>query len=195
MKRSTKMGLGIVAVGLTLASASAVVVAQEKIAGQGARMMADAGHHGGGEHRRAGGMRQYMMQLFDEHDADKDGAVTQAEVDAVRKGKLDRFDTNKDGALSLGEFEALWLEQMKSRMVDSFQRLDDDGSGAISGDEFVAPFSHIIARHDMDKDGDVDKEEMSRHMRGVRGGYHKGYEPHRSHEHHGGGDHDRHDRG
>ncbi|NQW00772.1 MAG: EF-hand domain-containing protein [Rhodospirillales bacterium] len=192
MKRRTKITLAVVTAGLAFASASAVVVAKEKMRGHNAVMMAEGGHHGNGNQGRYGAMRQQMTKLFNEHDANKDGAVTQDEVDGVRKATLDKFDTDKDGNLSLAEFERLWLERMKSRMVDSFQRLDDDGSGTITTDEFIAPFGSIIKSHDMDNDGDVDEEELSKHMQG-RGKGRKGQD--HDHDHDRGERHHNRDRG
>ncbi len=165
MKRPTKIILGVVAGGLALASVSAAVVANERKAQNKELIMASGGYHGHGKFAGHRDMRKGMIRLFNEHDVNKDGAVTQAEVDDVRKAKVDKYDRDKDGSLSLSEFEALWLEQMRSVMVDGFQRLDDDGSGKITVEEFAAPFSNIIDRHDDDDDGDVDEEELEKHMK------------------------------
>ena len=62
------------------------------------------GHHGGGD---GFGM---MRDLMERYDANKDGKVTQEEIDANRTEWHGRFDTNKNGSLDLKEFEALWLE-------------------------------------------------------------------------------------
>lgn len=176
MKKFTKIALGVVAGGLALASVSAVVVAKDKMDGYRSMMMASAGEYGhgkGGRHGGRGFMKERMTKLFNEHDVNQDGAVTQAEVDLVRKQSLDKYDANKDGNLSLDEFEGLWLERMNSRMVRGFQHLDEDASGAVSTEEFIAPFSKIIDRHDTDGDGDVDEEELKKHMK-KRGKWHHG---------------------
>lgn len=167
MKKYTKITLGVIAGGLALASISAVVVAKDKMDGYRGMMMASAGEYGHGKwggHGGKGFMKERMTKLFNEHDANQDGAVTQAEVDAVRTQSLEKYDADKDGTLSLAEFEGLWLERMKSRMVKGFQHLDEDASGSITTEEFIAPFSKIIDRHDTDDDGDVDEDELKKHM-------------------------------
>ncbi len=163
MKRSAKIIMGLVAGGIGLASVSAVI-ASERMANHKEVLMASGYEHGHGK-RGKRHMMKGVTKLFEEHDLNKDGSVTQAEVDTVRKSQLDKYDQNKDGTLSLGEFESLWAERMKPRMVDGFQRLDEDGSGSVTTDEFLAPFSKIIDRHDTDDDGDVDEDELKKHMK------------------------------
>jgi hypothetical protein len=104
------------------------------------------GHHGwqdrGERHGRRGdrdgwrgGHGGAFFERLKEFDADKDGAVTQAEVDQFRQGQIARFDTDKDGTLSLQEYQGLWLERMRERMVDAFadlvQRLDRNGDSKL----------------------------------------------------------------
>ena len=74
-------------------------------------------------------MMKGMDKMFEEYDVNSDGAVTKDEVDTTRKQKLSKFNTDKDGALSLDEYEDLWIERMRSHIVNGFLRLDDDGNG------------------------------------------------------------------
>ena len=92
--------------------------------------------------RAGGGRGQSLIERFD---TDRDGKLTQAEIDQARGDRLARFDTDGDGRLSLEEFQALWLDHMRERMVDSFQYLDSDGDGAITGPEYRDPFASIVA--------------------------------------------------
>ena len=114
-----------------------------------------------GEHRPFGMMHR-GMRLFELFDANKDGIVTQDEIDKVRSDRLKRFDTNGDGKLSLKEYEALWLDAMHERMVDRFQRLDRDGDAAVTLEEFVAPTKHLVMWIDTDDDGKVTMKELIR---------------------------------
>ena len=70
-----------------------------------------------------------MLERFD---SDKDGKLTQAELDASRKALVQKYDTDKDGKLSLSEFEALWLDVRCRRMVRGFQYIDEDGDALIT---------------------------------------------------------------
>ena len=137
--------------------------------------LADRGwgrHHGGsGHHGGAPGER-----LFEAFDANQDGTLTQAEVDQARQAKLAEFDADGDGSLDLEEYQALWLDAMRERMVDQFQDHDDDGDGLVTVEEFGERFSGIVVRLDDDGDGEVTMEELReramerRHGRGDRGG-------------------------
>jgi Ca2+-binding EF-hand superfamily protein len=129
--------------------------------------LADGGwgrHHGWGH--GGGGMR-----LFEQFDANQDGRITQAEVDEVRQGRLTEFDQDGDGSLTLEEYQALWLDAMRERMVDQFQAHDDDGDGLVTVEEFGERYDRIVSRFDTDGDGAVTLEEMRSHgdRRGDRG--------------------------
>ena len=130
-------------------------------------------HHGGGYHggRYHGG----GMGFFEQFDANEDGRLTQAEIDQVRQSRLSEFDQNGDGSLSLEEYQALWMDAMRERMVDRFQAHDDDGDGLVTAEEFGQSFERIIVRFDRDGDGEVTVDEMRRrddhdHHRGRDGG-------------------------
>ncbi|MGF1610581.1 MAG: EF-hand domain-containing protein [Kiloniellales bacterium] len=118
----------------------------------GAHQIADhrmARHHGG----RHGHGDRFILRLIERYDADGDGKVSQDEIDQGRAERLARFDTDQDGKLSLAEFEALWLEAMRERMVRSFQRFDRDGDGLVTADEYARPLNYMVERHDRSGDG------------------------------------------
>lgn len=108
------------------------------------------GHHRGRERRGAGEM---IRMMFDLVDADGDGAVTQDEVDAFRVEKLAEADTDGDGALSIAEFDTLYREFTRFRMVDMFQDLDADGDGVIGAAEMDKRAGRLVDRMDRDGDG------------------------------------------
>jgi hypothetical protein len=94
-----------------------------------------------------------MRDLFDETDADRDGKVTQEEVDAFRSAQLSGADADGDGAVSLEEFSTVYFERIRPMMVDAFQTFDDDGDGAITSAELDARFGDVVRRLDRDGDG------------------------------------------
>jgi EF hand len=114
---------------------------------------ADRGQRGGG-HR--GG---HMMDLAERYDANKDGKVTQEEIDANRVSTHAQFDADKSGDLSLAEFQALWTEANKDRMVREFQRFDADGDSRATLDEYKKPLATIVADRDRNGDNALSKED------------------------------------
>ena len=74
-----------------------------------------------------------------------------------------RFDTDKDGTLTLQEYQALWFDAMRSRMVDRFQSLDDDGDAVVTNEEFLTPFGNVVNRRDRDDNGKLTRDELRRH--------------------------------
>jgi len=120
----------------------------------------DWGHHGG----RHGGRQ--MLQMFESYDSNGDGNLTQAEIDETRNARLAAFDADGNGSLSLDEYQALWLDAMRERMVDRFQDLDDDGDAAVTKEEFARPFARVVRYMDMNDDGAIGRDDMGRHRYG-----------------------------
>jgi EF-hand domain pair/EF hand len=100
----------------------------------------------------AGGWHQGGMGLFERYDGNKDGKVTQDEIDANRAAWHGAFDKDKSGGLAIAEFEGLWLKAKREEMVREFQAFDKDGDGLVTMDEYKGPMATTVA--DMDKNGD-----------------------------------------
>jgi hypothetical protein len=133
----------------------------------------DEGRHGGpggfdhdGRHGPRGDMMRHGgpggARMLEAVDANKDGAITQAEIDQFRQGQIARFDANKDGSLSLDEYQALWLDHMRERMVDAFQEHDDDGNGQVTTEEFDKHFAGLVERLDRNGDGQLNADDRGR---------------------------------
>jgi Ca2+-binding EF-hand superfamily protein len=140
------------------------------IAAAGAALLAASGAvyaHGdrgkGGFHR---GHRAAMESMIERLDANKDGAITREETTARRDKSLATYDADGNKTLSIKEFEGLWAEITRPRMVRAFQRLDRDGDGQVTADELDRPLARMFARLVRDGDGKVTAEEMR-----SRGGY------------------------
>lgn len=108
----------------------------------------------------------YMQQMFEEFDSDGDGKLTTAEVTAARISRFNGADNNKDSSLSIEEFQGLWLDHMRPRMVDKFQMLDEDGDGRVTGEEFSQPFAMMMRHMDHNNDGALEMREMQKMHRG-----------------------------
>jgi Ca2+-binding EF-hand superfamily protein len=123
-----------------------------------------AGGRGGGYHHGGwggpGGARG--ERLFEQFDANQDGLITQAEIDEVQSSRLAEFDQNNDGSLTLEEYQAMWLDAMRERMVDRFQAHDDDGDAVVTVEEFVESYNSIVRRLDRNEDGQLTRDDLRR---------------------------------
>lgn len=123
----TKMKLGLVMCGVL-------------IAGVGLAAAQGFGHGGG---------KGAMVQKYDKNgdgvlDASEKAALRtdmQAKREAKKAERLAKFDTNNDGKLDASERAVMKAERAEA----AFKKLDADGNGQISLDEFKAGKMH--ARH------------------------------------------------
>lgn len=148
----------LVALALTGALLGTVALAQNK--GMGGGMVDGMGGEG------RGGM---LTQMFDAIDADSDGKVTLAELQAHRKAEFAAADTNGDGALSPEELSAHQMAKIQARMAERTEamldNMDNDGNGSLSEDEMgQGPGERHFARLDTDNDGAISKAEAEEAM-------------------------------
>jgi Ca2+-binding EF-hand superfamily protein len=148
--RTTRLPIPALGAGLALGLAAVSALADD---GRGSR---GAGGHG--------------LTLLETFDTDRDGRLTQAEIDAVRTARFAEFDKDGDGKLSLEEYQLLWVEAMRPRMVRQFQGHDRDGDGAITQEEFLERYRLLVYRLDADNDGVLTREELRPRRGGRRGG-------------------------
>jgi len=146
MERKTK---------IWLAAGASALVAVAAIAG-----VAQADRHG------MHGMRGGVMEMMERYDANKDGSLSQEEIDTNRTQWHAEFDKDTTGDLSLAEFEALWLKARRDMLVREFQGFDRDGDGKLTLDEYKAPLTMLVARMDQNGDGVLNKNDRM----GRRGG-------------------------
>lgn len=109
--------------------------------------------------RGHGGMG--FEQMSERYDTNKDGKISQEEIDANRTSWLGEFDADKSGALAITEFQNLWLKARNQQMVREFQQFDRDGNGQVTLDEYKLPLSRFVAEMDRDNDKAVSDDELS----------------------------------
>lgn len=144
------------------------------LAAGGAAALLALGGLAGLAHADKDGWGHGMMgrELMQRYDADKDGKVTQAEIDQNRTQWHGEFDADKNASLSLQEFTALWLKAKNEMIVREFQFFDADGNGQVTLDEYRLPMQDMVARRDRDGDGALSPDD--RGGRGKRGeGHHR----------------------
>lgn len=102
---------------------------------------------------------------FDEIDADKDGKITLAEMEAFRAARFAAADTDKDGALSAEELLAMHAAERAAREAqrgaNMIAKFDANADGKLSADELPQPgnATNMFDRVDTDKDGAISKAE------------------------------------
>lgn len=111
-----------------------------------------------------------LTRMFDTIDADSDGKVTFAELEAHRQAEFAAADSNGDGALSPEELSAHQLARMQERMAERSQmmldNMDNDGNGSLSAEEMgQGPLQRNFARLDTDNDGAISKAEAEEAMK------------------------------
>ena len=99
---------------LLLAGGAAALLALGGLAGLAQADMQGGMGGGMGEGHGGGMMGQQLMERYD---ADKDGKVTQQEIDKNRADWLAEADADNNGSLSLDEFKELWLKARSEMMV------------------------------------------------------------------------------
>ncbi|MEM9600398.1 MAG: calcium-binding protein [Pseudomonadota bacterium] len=110
-------------------------------------------------------------RLFERLDANGDGSVTFAEIEADRKEAFARLDANGDGVLGASELDALNDRGLAQADVprrgrngrvqtDRLYRMDRNRDGRITLNEFDGPQGSLLDRADFNGDGTVERAEF-----------------------------------
>ncbi len=109
---------------------------------------------------------QRMMDMFTAMDTDKDGKVTQAEMDAHKAARVAEVDANKDGLLSADELAQMQIIEMtiraEARAAEMVTAMDTDADGLLSAAEMTAGprLAFMMDTVDTDGDGAISLAEM-----------------------------------
>ncbi|MDT8854098.1 EF-hand domain-containing protein [Paracoccaceae bacterium Fryx2] len=144
-----------------------LVITAVAVAGLSTAALADRGHGRGAGDGPMGGPADGPMPMlnFEMLDADKDGKITPAELNAERAARVAKADANGDGKMSVEELAAMELERMTAMATARAQgmvaRMDSDGDGLLSAAELAAGPSRtpIFAHVDTDGDGAISQAE------------------------------------
>ncbi|UUX50019.1 hypothetical protein NUH88_21845 [Nisaea acidiphila] len=121
------------------------------------------GGQGAAEHKAE------MLERFKEADANGDQKLTKAEMYQARGARAAAIDTDNDGTISAEEMDAARKEVRMKRMARMLDRLDSDGDGVVTTEEYARADSFMMRRMDSDRDGVVTLEEVTE-MRGPHAG-------------------------
>ena len=113
-----------------------------------------------------GGGHGPSAAMWDHMDTNKDGTITKEEISKLQRDQIAKFDTNGDGKLSLGEFQGLWTDRMKERIVDHFQAIDNNGDATVTLEEISRLTGRMTTMFDRNGDGTITTEEMRGGHRG-----------------------------
>ena len=169
------------------------------VAASAALAQVPAGVARGGAHSKAE-MLQHVQTMFARADADRDGAVTRAEAEALQgqwraqrqahraersAGAFDRIDSNRDGSISRQEFDA-HRAQRQARRADGgamrggmgamalggrmFDMADGNRDGRLTLQEATAAASRHFDMVDTNRDGSVSREERQQMRQHMRHG-------------------------
>lgn len=97
-------------------------------------------------------------------DADKDGAISRAEILVLREQVFARVDADASGTVTMAEIkaaQAAMAERRKRAGVDNIWSSDADGNGELTLDEFTAK-TPGFDRADRDGDGVLSGAELDR---------------------------------
>lgn len=102
-------------------------------------------------------------------DADGDGKITQAEIQALAESRFNDADTDGNGSLSADELaaqaEARNAERAAERRAAMIERMDENDDGELSLEEMQAarnasPMDRMFDRLDADNDGALSEAEL-----------------------------------
>jgi len=140
-------------------------------AAQGCAMFGDDGP---GRHGRRGPDERAARAISPDetlarYDANKDGAVTRAELDQVLETDFRALDTDADGKLSKAEAWAESERRWKESGTQSTPLLDWSRDGFVDFAEFANMARATFVRLDRNEDGTVDADEMRPRRRPTQG--------------------------
>jgi Ca2+-binding EF-hand superfamily protein len=132
--------------------------------GNASRNSSRSGSSDTGGGRGFGGGARGRTSICYTDDLDKDGEVTRAEFDKANTQAFSQFA--KGGAMNEEQFFQMLFAQSRAISERVFSRLDRDGTGKITLQEWAAPQERLFARLDKNNDGVVTVDELTSSRRG-----------------------------
>jgi Ca2+-binding EF-hand superfamily protein len=133
------------------------LTADELTSRHGRRAAAD----GAPNERRAA----FAQKHFDKLDANHDGVVTRDEFVAAATARFQKLDSHGSGKITAADIASSPKAQERAQhaVAHIVQRLDANGDGVVSQDEYLAAAKKRFSRMDRNGDGFIDADEMPAH--------------------------------
>ena len=118
---------------------------------------------GNGASAANGDVSRFARQRFDKLDANHDGVVTLDEYVAAATAMYRQFDTAGNGKVTAAEIESAPKTQERALRVANHMvaRMDTNGDGTVSKDEFLAAAKARFTKIDKNGDGFIDADEVN----------------------------------
>lgn len=101
-----------------------------------------------------------LIARMDQADANRDGAITRAELIDWRKANFSRFDRNRDGLLSDGDIPRLVMGTSIAAQFDELKtQFDINRDGRVTRDEFVGAPTLLFDAADTNRDNVLTRAE------------------------------------
>ena len=126
-------------------------------------LLASCGSLFGGPHRPREGTDQDFHPPVDillAYDANHDGSVTRAEMEAGLRADFARVDTNHDGVLEKDEVRAVNESRWNADASTASPLVDWNHDGVVDFDEFAATARSLFVQLDTDGDGVLTPSEL-----------------------------------
>ena len=109
--------------------------------------------------------------MFERFDADGDGQITVKEVESFRAELFLQMDADGNGEMTRDEAMAFASGRLGDRVDRRMQRLDADGSGTVSAEEYELGRTGVLfERLDANGDGVITRDEIPDRGHGPRRG-------------------------
>jgi len=115
----------------------------------------------GGRHREAAPEEYHPPRtILEAYDANHDGTVTRAEMEAGLKADFAKADTNHDGRLDENEVRAVNLARWTADSSTASPLVDWNHDGFVDFKEFAATAHSLFDQMDTDGDGKLSPQEL-----------------------------------
>jgi hypothetical protein len=108
------------------------------------------------------------IEILERYDADHDGTITRAEMEAGLKADFDAADTNHDGRLDADETRAVNEQRWSENASTTSTVVDWNQDGFVEFHEFAGTARSLFAELDADGDGKLTPKEIAPHRPGKK---------------------------
>jgi Ca2+-binding EF-hand superfamily protein len=100
------------------------------------------------------------MEMLQQADANRDGAVSRVEFLTARRARFGQMDRNGDGWFTLDDIPRIARNRAGDRVGQLTANFDADRDGRLSRDEFVNGPTRLFDLGDRDRNGLLDAREL-----------------------------------